>query len=105
MRPRDGHRTGLGPERPGHSLWRRAAFSAALHVGWLQHDDRRNRRSIESISNANNVQSVTFQTPCEVPVGTATIVAQANGGTSTITGVPVLQVQPGVHSYAGPLGK
>jgi uncharacterized protein (TIGR03437 family) len=58
-----------------------------------------------ALSNSNNVQQVTFQTPCETPVGTATVVVTVNGGTTTVQGVPVLQAQPGIFTYAGPNGK
>jgi uncharacterized protein (TIGR03437 family) len=58
-----------------------------------------------ALSNSNNVQQVTFQTPCETPVGSATVVTIVNGGVTTVTGVPVLQAQPGIFTYAGPNGK
>jgi uncharacterized protein (TIGR03437 family) len=58
-----------------------------------------------SVSNTNNVQQVNFQTPCELSPGTATAVITVNGTASTITGISVLAVQPGIINYAGPNGK
>lgn len=56
------------------------------------------------LSALSNTQ-VNFQTPCETPVGTATVVITANGGVTTVQGVPVLAAQPGIFTYAGPNGK
>ena len=58
-----------------------------------------------SVSNTNNVQQVNFQTPCELSPGTATAVITVNGTATTITGIQVLAVQPGIINYAGPNGK
>jgi uncharacterized protein (TIGR03437 family) len=58
-----------------------------------------------SVSNINGVQQVNFQTPCEITPGTATAVITVNGATTTISGVQVLAVQPGIFNYAGPNGK
>lgn len=58
-----------------------------------------------SLANSNGTQQVTFQTPCETPVGTATVVVTVNGGVTTVSGVQVFQAQPGVFTYAGPNGK
>ncbi len=60
---------------------------------------------IQSISNQNGVQQVNFQTPCAAPVGSATVVIQAGGVTTTITGVQVNQAQPGIFYYLGTNGK
>jgi len=60
---------------------------------------------ILTLSNINGVQQVNFQTPCETPVGSATIVVTASGGTTTIPGVSAYQVQPGVFNYPGATGK
>lgn len=58
---------------------------------------------IQAVSNQNGVQQVNFQTPCEVAgSSSATVVLSISGSTTTITGVPVLQAQPGIFSYAGP---
>jgi uncharacterized protein (TIGR03437 family) len=57
-----------------------------------------------SLANSNGVQQVTFQTPCETPVGSATVVVTVNGGSTTVAGVQVFQAQPGVFTYAGPNG-
>ena len=56
---------------------------------------------ILSLSNINGVQQVNFQTPCETPVGSATVVLQLNGGTTTVAGVQVLQAQPGIFNFSG----
>ena len=61
---------------------------------------------LESVSKANGVQQATFQTPCEVQPGPATVFLSVNGATpSKITGVPILQAQPGIHNYVGANGK
>jgi uncharacterized protein (TIGR03437 family) len=60
---------------------------------------------IFSLSNINGVQQVNFQTPCETPVGAATVVVQVNGSTTTVSGVTVLQAQPGIFNYDGGAGK
>jgi uncharacterized protein (TIGR03437 family) len=58
-----------------------------------------------SVSNSNGVQQVNFQTPCELSPGSATAVITVNGATTTVTGIQVLAVQPGIINYAGPGGK
>ncbi len=60
---------------------------------------------ILTLSNINGVQQVNFQTPCETPVGSATIVVTASGGTTTVPGVSVFQAQPGVFNYQGATGR
>jgi uncharacterized protein (TIGR03437 family) len=60
---------------------------------------------IQSVANQNGVQSVNFQTPCEVPSGTATIIVQVSGGSTTVSGVAVFAAAPGVFNYQGPNGK
>lgn len=57
-----------------------------------------------SLANSNGVQQVTFQTPCETPVGPATVVITLNGGVTTVPNVQVYQAQPGIFTYAGPNG-
>lgn len=60
---------------------------------------------IYSLSNTNGKQQVTFQTPCEAqPGNNATVVIQLNGAISTVTGVTVLPVQPGIFYAAGTNG-
>ena len=57
---------------------------------------------IYQLSNTNGKQQVTFQTPCEVgPSNNATVVIQLSGGTTTITGVTILSVQPGIFYSVG----
>jgi uncharacterized protein (TIGR03437 family) len=51
--------------------------------------------SILSVSNVNGVQSANFQAPCELSAGNANVVVTANTS-STIVGVPVFAVQPGI---------
>ena len=60
---------------------------------------------IESISNQNGVQQANFQTPCETPAGSATVVLTISGVNTTIQGVQVVQAQPGIFTYQGPTGK
>lgn len=59
---------------------------------------------ILSVSNQNGSQQVNFQTPCEVTAGSGTVVVQAGGGTTTISGVVIYPTQPGIFTYAGPSG-
>lgn len=59
---------------------------------------------IQAVSNQNGKEQVNFQTPCEVQPGAATVGVSVSGGSSTVTGVPVLQAQPGIFTYAGPNG-
>jgi uncharacterized protein (TIGR03437 family) len=61
---------------------------------------------ISQVSNMNGTQQVTFQTPCEVAgSSTATVVVQINGGLTTVAGVSVLEVQPGIYYSTGAGGK
>jgi uncharacterized protein (TIGR03437 family) len=59
---------------------------------------------IYTLSNTNGKQQVTFQTPCEAAPGSATVVIQLNGGTTTVPNVTVLQVQPGIFFSTGTNG-
>ncbi len=56
---------------------------------------------ILTVSNLNGTQQVNFQTPCEIPIGVATVVVQVNSGTTTIPGVTVYPTQPGIFTFAG----
>ena len=60
---------------------------------------------IQAVANVNGVQQVNFQAPCELTAGTATVVINVNGGSSTTPGVPVLAVQPGIFTFTGPSGQ
>ncbi len=40
--------------------------------------------------------AIAFQTPCETGAGTATVVVRVTGGSTTVTGVSVVAVQPGI---------
>jgi uncharacterized protein (TIGR03437 family) len=60
---------------------------------------------IYQLSNTNGKQQVTFQTPCEVaPSSNGTVVIQINGATTTVPGVTILQVQPGIFYATGTNG-
>ncbi|MEO7144338.1 MAG: Ig-like domain-containing protein [Bryobacteraceae bacterium] len=54
---------------------------------------------IYSVSNYQGVESVTIQTPCELSPGTTTAQVSVSGGSTTISGVPVLAIQPGLFQY------
>jgi uncharacterized protein (TIGR03437 family) len=56
---------------------------------------------IHSIANDQYGQRANFQAPCELTPGTATVVVTVNGVSTTVSGVPVLAVQPGIFAYAG----
>jgi len=61
---------------------------------------------IYQLSNTNGKQQVTFQTPCEVsPTNNATAVLQISGASATVTGVLIVQAQPGIFFYTGSNGK
>jgi uncharacterized protein (TIGR03437 family) len=60
---------------------------------------------IQSIANVNGQQQVIFQTPCETPVGSVTAVATVGGTATTVAGVPVYAVQPGIFYTTDPNGK
>jgi uncharacterized protein (TIGR03437 family) len=60
---------------------------------------------IYQISNTNGKQQVTFQTPCEsAPGNNGTVVFTINSAASTVTGVNILQVQPGIFNAVGANG-
>ena len=40
--------------------------------------------------------AVAFQTPCETPAGSTTVIVRVNGGSTSIAGVPVAALQPGI---------
>ena len=60
---------------------------------------------ITSVSNIGGVERVGFQTPCEVPVGSAQVVMNVSGGTTTVNGVPVSQYSPGMFETVATDGK
>ena len=60
---------------------------------------------IQAVANQNGVQQANFQAPCELTAGTATVVVTVNGASATVSGVPVLAVQPGIFTYPGPNNK
>ena len=60
---------------------------------------------LQVVANQGGVQQVNFQAPCELTPGTATVVISVNGASTTVNGVAVLPVQPGIFTYAGPNGK
>ena len=56
---------------------------------------------IYAVSNVNGHESVTFQTPCELtPGGTTSVTVTVNGGNTSVSGVQVLAVQPGLFEYS-----
>lgn len=57
------------------------------------------------VSNVNGVERVGFQTPCEVPVGLVAVTMNVQGGTSTVTGVPVAAYSPGMYETLASDGK
>ncbi len=48
------------------------------------------------VSNEGGQEAVAFQTPCETNPGSANVAIHVNGGTTTVTGVPVYKFQPGI---------
>ncbi|HVO99451.1 MAG TPA: Ig-like domain-containing protein [Bryobacteraceae bacterium] len=55
---------------------------------------------IYQLSNTNGKEQVTFQTPCEASVtSNGTAVLQLSGGATTVTGIQILQAQPGIFYY------
>ena len=61
---------------------------------------------IQAVANQGGKEQVNFQTPCEVPPGSASVVVTVSGGgNTTVTGVPVLQAQPGIFTFQGATGK
>ncbi len=52
---------------------------------------------IYAVSNVNGQEQVTVQAPCELTgPGTVSVTVDVSGASSTVTGVPVLSVQPGI---------
>ena len=56
---------------------------------------------IQAVANDQFGQRANFQAPCEITGDTATVVVTVNGATSTITGVKLFSVQPGIFTYTG----
>src|SRR5262249_19047416 len=52
---------------------------------------------IQSVNTAGAQPQAIFQTPCETSSGVATVVATSGGASTTITGVPVLAIKPGLQ--------
>jgi uncharacterized protein (TIGR03437 family) len=60
---------------------------------------------IYQISNTNGKQQVTFQTPCQSsPGNNGTVAITISGATTTVTGVTILQAQPGIFNSIGSNG-
>jgi len=55
---------------------------------------------IYSVSNVNGSESVTIQAPCELTPGPTTAQVSVGGGSTTVSNVQVLAVQPGIFQYA-----
>jgi uncharacterized protein (TIGR03437 family) len=60
---------------------------------------------IESVANENGTQQATFQVPCELAPGAATVVVTVNGSNTTVQNVPVFAAQPGIFTFQGANGK
>jgi len=60
---------------------------------------------IQAVSNIDGVERANFQAPCELTPGNATVIVNVNGATTTVSGVPVFAVQPGIFTFAGPNNK
>jgi uncharacterized protein (TIGR03437 family) len=56
---------------------------------------------IQSVTNNGGQQAATFQTPCEVQPGSATVVVATSGSTTTVSNVQVLAAQPGIQLLTG----
>jgi uncharacterized protein (TIGR03437 family) len=56
---------------------------------------------IQAVANDQFGQRANFQAPCELTGGTATVVVNVSGATTTITGVTLQAVQPGIFTYTG----
>jgi len=56
---------------------------------------------IQAVANDQFGQRANFQAPCELTGDTATVVVTVNNATTTIQGVKVLAVQPGIFTYTG----
>ncbi len=57
---------------------------------------------IQAVANLNGVEQVNFQAPCGLTAGAATVVVTVGGANTTVTGVPVFDVQPGIFTYMVP---
>jgi len=60
---------------------------------------------IQAVANDQFGERVNFQAPCELTGSSATVVVSVSGATTTVTGVPVFAVQPGIFTYTGPNNK
>jgi len=60
---------------------------------------------IQAVANDPFGERVNFQAPCELTGSSATVVVSVSGATTTVTGVPVFAVQPGIFTYTGPNNK
>jgi uncharacterized protein (TIGR03437 family) len=56
---------------------------------------------IQAVANDQFGQRANFQAPCELTGSTATVIVTVNTASTTITGVPVFPVQPGIFTYTG----
>ena len=54
---------------------------------------------IYALSNINGKEQATFQVPCETILGFATVAVTFNGGSTTVSNVPVVQAQPGIFTF------
>lgn len=56
------------------------------------------------VCNVAGEESAAVQVPTDLPVGSATVIVRAGGGSATIAGVPVLAIQPGIFEVVGANG-
>ncbi len=56
------------------------------------------------VCNVAGEESAAVQVPTDLPVGSATVIVRAGGGSATIAGVPVLAIQPGIFEVVGTNG-
>ena len=59
---------------------------------------------IYAVSNVNGQEQITVQAPCSLAPGTTSVTIR-NGGLTSISGVPVLRVQPGIFETSDASGR
>ncbi len=77
---------------PSLGIWPTTLAGVSLNIGGIA-------APLQSVSHVGSNEQVNFQTPCELSAGQTTVTITVNGGTTTITGVPVFANQPGVFTY------
>ena len=97
--------TGLAPSIQGVKSGLSAFGPLPLTLGGVSIAVNGIQAPIYSVSNENGTQQVTFQVPCELSPGSATVVVTVNGSPTTVSGVQVFIAQPGIFTFAGTNGK